>query len=46
MGKCYSERSQIPKLLRKHLQGGHLEFHMQPFGLFSDINLNLNRIWI
>lgn len=27
MGKCYSRRSQIPKLLRKHLQGGHLEFH-------------------
>lgn len=27
MGKCYFERSQIPKLYVKHLQREHLEFY-------------------
>lgn len=44
MGECYFERSQIPKLHVKHLQGKHLEFYAcGSLCVLLDINLNLSR---
>lgn len=44
MGKCYFERSQIPKLHVKHLQGEHLEFYTHgSLCMLLDINLILSR---
>lgn len=44
MGKCYFERSQIPKLHVKHLQGEHLEFYTHgSLCTLLDINLILSR---
>lgn len=43
MGECYFERSPIPKLHVKHLQGEHLEFYARgSLCVLLDINLNLS----